>query len=71
MYRPTNSFIVFIVFFCVFNFVVLLVCQKPNNLYYSSLCSFSTFISTYFIVLGQPLAATISLTLFNIKVILV
>ena len=54
-----------------FNFIILHVYQKPNNLYYSSLCSFSTFISTYFIVLGQLLAATISLTLFNIKVILV
>ena len=32
---------------------------------------FSTFVNTYFVVLGQLLAATISLTLFIIEVILV
>ena len=71
IYIPANPFIYLFFFFFAFNFVVLHVCEKPNNFYYSSLCSFSTFMNTYFIALGQMLAATISLTLFHIRVILV
>ena len=57
-------------FFYVFKFVILHVCQKPNNLYYFFMF-FSTFVNIYFVVFGQLLATTTSLTLFIIELILV
>ena len=55
-------------FFYVFKFVILHVCQKPNNLYYFFMF-FSIFVNIYFAVLGLLLATAKSRTLFIIEVI--
>ena len=71
MYIDLSIFVIVVCsFFYVFKHVILHVCQRPNNLYYFFMF-FSIFINIYFVLLGQLLATTTSLTLFIIEVILV
>ena len=71
MYIDQQILLLLFVLFYVFNMLFCISVKKPNNLYYSILRSFLLFINTYYIILGKLLTATISLTLFNIEIILV